>query len=548
MLNHMIADHGMTRRKILIATSLFLFISFASLYLLFTPSLASQPWDSLSYAYSAEVDGIEGLWGNHPLGHALFYTIFVLAQKVGYQGRALTLFQVTNGVLSGMIIGIFFLVLVYIVNTKPQYALGFSVILGASYSFWFFAGTADIYQFAIFSSLLAWAVLVYEITLRKRSLPVLSGVFCGLSVLFHQLNVALVPGGLSLIFLTSVDSAQAKKIKIKQGVWFTGLTSMIASAGYLLLGFVATSSLSLARVIGWMHGYFGDPTYGRYLATSFLVTAWGTLSRKVLFSSQTGFQAVSHGLLVFFLLMLPLGLLVNKAHDGRKWTIMKASALECLITWPLILWWEPQNPKFWLLMLLPWIIFLALAFEAAEVNLKSWLSGIGDKLSQTVIYLPVCIGLVILALNLHSVESQKDVDAFNAAMDVWMNNSSADDVLITAGDLVPHLMYWGKRQNTVYLYRSLQASQNSPDDFHDLRNEIDQAICSHHTVLITPTAGNYMSDSQLSLVGVSRTELHTFLDGYAQQGRIAFWYRDLFDKQLLPVYALKQSSACEKKQ
>jgi hypothetical protein len=190
------------------------------------------------------------------------------------------------------------------------------------------------------------------------------------------------------------------------------------------------------------------------------------------------------------------------------------------------------------------MIVLALSFEAVETSLRSWLPEYGARLSHSFIILLLIMGTVILSMNAPYTNGKEDPVVFNEALDVWMNNSSPNDVLITAGDLIPHLRFWGKRANTVYLYRSLQASQTFPDDFHDLRKKIHHAICTNHTVLITPTASEYVSDSELSLVGVTREDLRSFLDENARRGEILFWYRNAFDDKLLPVYALRRSVAC----
>jgi len=87
-------------------------------------------------------------------------------------------------------------------------------------------------------------------------------------------------------------------------------------------------------------------------------------------------------------------------------------------------------------------------------------------------------------------------------------------------------------------------SQSSPDEFHDLRMEIDRALCDHRTVLITPAASEYISDSELSLVGVSRESLEAFFHEYEHKGKIIFWYRNLLDGRQLPIYALAPPETC----
>jgi hypothetical protein len=522
---------------------------FAFLYIALAPDLAYQPWDSLDYSYSTEVIGISTIRGNHPLGHVILFLAFSLFKNLGYTGRALTVFQITNGLIGGLTVALCFAMLVQYLDQSLFRAFGFAAILGASYSFWFFSGTGDIYSIAFMFSLIAWADLIHEIYIRNNPWLLLPGVLVGLAILSHQLNVTILPVGIMLI-LQSHEENQIQKIKIKQIVTLTASTIITVSVGYFLLGYLATSTFLPARILGWARGYFGDPSYGRYLNPQYFSTALLTATQAILISPSNKAEAIRTGLLVLFFLLMLSGLLVNKTLDKHKRSILKAAALQCFITWPLILWWEPQNLKFWLLTLLPWVIFLTLSFEAVELKIRSLLSNFSPVLEQAASLTPLFIGIFIFSINTrygmlsqHTDQSIASI-AFHQALAVWVNHSGPNDVLITAGDLVPDLLYWGDRSETVNLYRSLQVSQSSSDSFSDLRRLIEQALCNHHTVLLTPVAGDYIPDNQLSIVNVSRASLKAFFTGYRQHGTIAFWYRDLIDNKRLPVYAITQAEAC----
>lgn len=544
MTNLLSAKPESSHRRLIYLTGVLLFLSFSGLYLVLPIDLASQPWDSLDYAYSTEVNGIKMMRGNHPLGHFILSTIFWLTQQLGYDGRALSVFQIFNSILGGVIIGIFFAMLVLLIKVKPFYALGLAVIIGASHSFWFFAGTGDIYHFAILSLLCFWIVLVYEVIVQGRRYPFVSGILAGLSVLFHQLNAVLLPIGVALILLTPATGMQTKEVKIRQVAAFAASAALTIVLGYLILGYIVTSTLSPAWIIGWMRGYLGDPTYGRYLNTRFLETALDAVSQRVIFSSLDGASFTIYMLLASLFMTMPLGFVTRKVHGEKKQAVMHAAFLECLVTWLLILWWEPQNPKFWLLTLIPSCIFLAISFEGVEKSVRNWLPRPGRGMSRAMILLPLVAGVIVFSINLQNLDDDQDAAAFDEALDIWMNSSNPNDVLITAGDLVPHLRYWGYRPNTVNLFRSLQDGQSSPDDFYKLREMIEQALCTHRKVLITPAASDYIPDDQLSLVGVSRSALRAFLEEEARKGKIVFWYRNSFDDKLLPVYALQQAEVC----
>jgi hypothetical protein len=541
---------GATAHKFALILILLGFVFFAALYIILSPSLAYQPWDSLDYAHSTELIGIRAMRGNHPLVHLLLYFIFTFAKRLGYQGRALGIFQVSNGLAGGMIIAFFLILLIYGLKIRVSAALGFAIVLGASYNFWFFAGSGDIYTVAMLMALLAWMSLIYEITRESRPHLFLSGILVGLSILAHQLEVIMIPVGLALIFFARDPGWSTIRLKIKQAVIFVVTASAVTALGYLVLGRFATETWSLPYIIGWIRGYFGDPSYGRYLSSQYLSTAWVTASQAVLIFPPNRAALLWDVLIDFLILLMLLGLLMHRALDRRKRSVLMAAALQCLLTWPLIVWWEPQNPKFWLLTLTPWVIFLALSLEAIEAMVRKWLPLIELGFERIGGLAVLITGIGILSINLqfgmlnvHNPESENST-AFNAAMDSWLSHSRPNDVLITAGDLVPDLLFWGNRPNTVNLYRSLQAGVSSGNDFSDLRQKINQALCNHQAVFWTPAAVRYIPDNLLSVLNVPRGNLQAFFDDYTGREDFAFSYRDLMDGRQIPVYALSGAGDC----
>jgi hypothetical protein len=114
------------------------FLSFSALYLLLPPSVANQPWDSLAYAHAIETRGITGaIWGNHPLGHVMFYVAWSLVKALGYSGRALPVLQAANAIFAGTAIALSFVIFVNHLRCPPMSALGGALLLGGSYNLWF---------------------------------------------------------------------------------------------------------------------------------------------------------------------------------------------------------------------------------------------------------------------------------------------------------------------------------------------------------------------------------------------------------------------------
>jgi hypothetical protein len=192
---------------------------------------------------------------------------------------------------------------------------------------------------------------------------------------------------------------------------------------------------------------------------------------------------------------------------------------------------------------------LALASEAIDSRLQSGRFILKPGLNLVSRTFPALIAILVLATNFpviweqHNPKREQTI-AFHRAVDLWRLHSDPGSVIITAGDLIPHLLYWGERPRTVILYRSLQLSQASPDNFYELHIRINRALCEHRTVLMTPEAGETLTDNELSFVDISREELRTFFDEYTQKGEIVFWYENVFNGKRVPVYKMTGTYDC----
>ena len=63
------------------------------------------------------------MWGNHPLGHFLLNSAYGLARGLGYDGRALPLFQLINSLLSGVTVAVFFVLELKLLG-RPAHCTG----------------------------------------------------------------------------------------------------------------------------------------------------------------------------------------------------------------------------------------------------------------------------------------------------------------------------------------------------------------------------------------------------------------------------------------
>jgi hypothetical protein len=519
-------------RAIWMAIALALF--FTAAYAVITPSIASQEGDSLMYGYHAETDGIRAIWGNHPLGHIVFNTAFLIGTSLGYSGRALVFFQVLNHIIGAAAIALIFTTAALMLGNSLLSSLLLAVILGTSYRFWYFAGNSgNIYGLAFLFALLAWISLLNAIFQSQRRVLVLPSVVVGLAILTHQLNDLLLVVGLILII-------REGRFRVPRAISFLGLTGFIVVLGYLMAGYLSGSTTSLASFIAWAHGYVGNPSWGRFLSLSSMGTTWSSLTGVLINNTYSGFRFN----LIRTLLLLPYGLallwgvthLLTLNHMSRL--ILIAGAAQFLVAFLLIWWWDPSLPQFWLLAWVPLLfVFMAIS-ETVEKAIKLLLSHV----SVNVRIVPYgglslsVIGVIILNLSTGVIPDHNRVNGGA----VWIDHSSKDSLLITPWYLAPYLQYWGDRSHTVYLPPESELLEKSDTRLARLKLQINAALCEGNTVLYTPLALDVYPDNQWEEYGVPKRQFQAFFDAYNRQE--AFTY-ELYGNQVI-VYSLVGPKQC----
>ncbi|HPG38427.1 MAG TPA: glycosyltransferase family 39 protein [bacterium] len=138
-----------------------LFILFLVLYTSFKPDISIQHWDSICYGWEAETKGVEAIWGNHPLGHVILNSVYILVCHVfSYSGRALAVFQMLNSLFGSLTIVLLYLSLRRLFGFHSAAALGLSLLAGVGFSFWHYIMTGDIYIIAFLFALLTWMLML----------------------------------------------------------------------------------------------------------------------------------------------------------------------------------------------------------------------------------------------------------------------------------------------------------------------------------------------------------------------------------------------------
>lgn len=516
-------------------THVSLFFIFSLAYIFLAPNIFQQDWDSLMYAYWAEIEGIRSIWGNHPLGHAILNYVYVILTNLGFQVRALPVFIVCNGLMGGFAVALFFS-LMKMIGIDYWFSLGYAVVFGASYGLWHLSGTADIYSLSVLLLTLAWLSLVSELQTRNTRTLYLSGAFAGLSVLSHQLNAVFFLGAIVIILLQEND----RRPRI---VTFIGAAFVIILSGGILLGYIATSFSSLSELYDWSRGYLGDDIYGEPLTLESIALSSRVALQTVLVETWRRARFVRAAIYFFLFVSMLLGVTQVKRLDRSKRIILLSAFLQCLVSFFLITWFEPWYPKFWSLVLVPGLITIACCLAALEQGIASRLMNFGvyKKYYSPLLLLP---GIIVLVFNLrYAILNEHTLDETSQeAVNTWLAHSDQDDMLITAGDIIPQLWFWSDRPNTVHLYHYLVVNENSDDRFEYLRDQINLFLCRGDSVLYTPAIVDNFGDSFLTWLDLSRDEINTFFDGYQKEGY--FTYINRISNEETQVYQLVNPGAC----
>lgn len=505
---------------------------FSLLYLAFSPSLIYQHWDSLWYCHSCEKNGVWKIWwGNHPLGHPILCSIFKMATLFGYSDRALPVLKVVNNILGALTVAGLLIGLRNVMKFTLLNSLGCAVILGATSGFWHYAGTADIYIFSVLLFLLSWTVLIYAVTSNRYL--ILAGILAGLAILAHQLNGVLLFVG--LITILSKNAYCRPKIMLYKFLLSTMLTTV---TGYLLLWNLQTpSTFSLQTLISWIIGYGTDPSFGRYLQLKSLSSAIYT-ALKIFITTINGEipGIIRRGVYAIVILVLLLGIMVNRRLSKDKSTILFASLLQCSVAGFLILWWEPHNEKFWVLILLPWVITLACSFEAIWAAVPDNWPRLTLLLKRPISLFPLLLGILLILFNAnYRMLKERQPNIFlQESLDQWLSHTGQKDLLITTLDLVPYLRSWGERPNAINMYDLIRDNNDSSDKFAALRTTIKKASQNKCSVFFSHAIIESCSDDHLNIAGITCKDLRVFFETY-EWNKVEFYYLNLIDGGPIPV-------------
>lgn len=407
--------------------------------------------DAFEYAWQIEQGGKEWLYHpHHLLFAAVTKDIYYTARLVGYSGRAYPLLRLISALCGAGSVLMFFQFCYRRFSMRPVSSLLCAGLLMFSYGFWRYANEAEVIVPACLIMLCSLYVAVSPGKNGKQC--AVAGVFCGISVLFHVLNVVPVFLAVPLLYVLR------RRVK--------GLLIHLLSAGVTVVaGYTGVYWLESAQV------FSAAPSAPALNLISFFKGAVGFSQCVVSSNFMLGYPVVRETLVRLF----PSRMLLEELYLGQAmptWLVVSATVSFALLAacfigvagWAVVLifqrsddrrkrdrvgtvegwrtlmvvvlWFagyagallllEPGNPEVWVMGLVPfWLAFCGLVVA---------------PLSRQNVLWPVLLLAVLLAVHnyLGGMLPLKDPQAdYNRQKSAWvLQHVRPGDVVLTAGNPV----------------------------------------------------------------------------------------------------------------
>ena len=220
-------------RKETYAWSLTLFLVFFVIYTKFMSY--DFNFDGIVFADVIEHPSAEGLFhGNHLLFNYVHYKLYFLLQKLGIVCRGIFFLSVMDAFWGALGIALFYLLL-------RRYFTGLlalcgSLLLGCSFSYWYYSVEAQVYQIANIPMIISLGLLL-ALTRKENTTNgkfIVLGLIHASGVLFHIINVLLWPVINAVIYRTQNDRKWQKLIIYNVFFFSSVIAGYAVAARYIL--------------------------------------------------------------------------------------------------------------------------------------------------------------------------------------------------------------------------------------------------------------------------------------------------------------------------
>ncbi|MGE4488556.1 MAG: hypothetical protein AB7E95_03305 [Kiritimatiellales bacterium] len=363
---------------------LFFFLAF-SLFWNTDISNRTEADDAFEYAYQVEHNGLNWLYHPHHLLYgAVTKDLYNGAKLLGYRGRAYPMLRLISALCGAGSVLVFFRFCYRRFSMRPVSSLLCSGLLLFSYGFWRYADEAEV----VVPACLAMLVALYLSVKPSQSGidAAVAGLVCGVSILFHVLNVIPVFLAVPLFYLLQ-KNWRGLLLNLMVAVLVTGL-------GYFGVYWFETSQVfdgnGVSVVWQWTALWKGLVGFSQCIASSNFMLGYDSIRELLvkMFPSRMLLEEIYMGQRIPFWVVvsasISLVMLVFCMFGVAGWalySLMKKSTvrrrdrlgvvddwrtLAVTVVWFIsyaaaVLLLEPGNPEVWVMGLVPfWLVFCGL--------------------------------------------------------------------------------------------------------------------------------------------------------------------------------------------
>jgi len=300
---------------------------------------------------------------NHMLYRPLGYVAVQKFALLGWTDGLVPVLQLLSAIFGALGVGFAYLTLIRI---TPERSVAFwtTLMLAVSWAYWTLS--TDVYYFSL-AAMLVSATMALFVRAESDGMLAACGVAAGLSVLACQANVFFVPAlGVALVIRdSSRHPAQPPLQRLRSLLPLWGSALFVIGVGFIGVGVQVYGKQSLSALLQWGSSYSSNP-----------LPMWGawSLDRLVLFAGSAFKSVVSLDVWMFSFFhrrlhlstgevpvwIAPAGFVVITAaliaayrggphkQDGQNRTALWLLLLYAAYV-PFIIWWEPMEPRWFIL-------------------------------------------------------------------------------------------------------------------------------------------------------------------------------------------------------
>lgn len=341
--------------------------------MLYMPFRSIQ-WDLNGIIEARAIDsgGPELISPNHVFYRPLGFAVFALARSVGYRGHSAEILQYITAIMAGVGVGLFWR---WIKNLTDNVLVAStaSAFLATTWAFWAFS--TDAYYITPAATMVVGALVVLSSQSRLTHKAIIKlGLLVAWAILFWQANIFLIPTiVLDLLWVRRANTL--KETLIGVGL-FLVTASVIVGSAYLMAGTQIYHLSSIHDFAKWLLSHSAEGCiswWGKWSAdripaatssalASFIPVWEGLGLRDALegnFSWDKLPAQLSLAAFVFLCVVTSIGTIRKRGTVKPVYSNLALLGLAYCVYIPFIIWWDPYEPKWFVIPNLFFIAILA---------------------------------------------------------------------------------------------------------------------------------------------------------------------------------------------